>query len=128
MSAAPVTLPEETIVEQTRPEVAAPTTEPTQTGGALLDYFTGKQTLDPKAAVDEALAKIVAKNLEIKNIEEEIDAKKMELINKKNELAYLQQELKRHQGNVGAVFYKRGGKKSKKSHKKTNKKSSRKTR
>ena len=34
MSAAPVTLPEETIVEQTRPEVAAPTTEPTKTGGA----------------------------------------------------------------------------------------------
>ena len=134
MSAAPVTLPEETIVEQTRPEVAGPTTEPTpKTGGALFDFLTGKQTLDPKAAVDETEKKIVATKEEIKKTEDEIKAKQVELLNKKNEQIHLEQDLKRQQSNIGAVFYTKtqGGKKSKKSHKKSkksHKKSSRKTR
>lgn len=128
----PRVLPEETIVEQPPQEGEGPTPTP-KTGGAFFDFITGKQTLDPKTAVDETEKKMLATKEEIKKTEDEIKAKQVELLNKKNELVHLDQDLKRHQGNVGAVFYTKtqGGKKSKKSHKKSkksHKKTSRKTR
>jgi hypothetical protein len=66
-------LPEETIVEQPPSQETGPTTgPPPKTGGALFDFFSGKQTLDPKTAVNEIEKKIVATKDEIGKAEEEI--------------------------------------------------------
>ena len=124
-------LPEQPAIEQQLPteptEKPLESLPPQQNGGALFDFLTGKQTLDPKAAADEAEKKIVATKDEIKKIEEEIAAKQIELLNKRNEITHLEQDLKRQRANIGALLYTKGGKKTKKS-KKSNKKSSRKTR
>jgi hypothetical protein len=116
--------PEEIIVEPSQ-------TEPTPTpknGGALFDFITGKQPVNPQDAVLKTETDIVTAKTAIQTIENEIKTKQLELLNKRTELGHLETDLKRQKGNIGAVLYTKGGKKSKKSHKKSHKKSSRKTR